>query len=61
MADVAGEERHAQTAVTMDPPRTFRRVPLLPHQLLKQGLPRSATCSCSRMSAFLASTSRHGR
>ena len=22
-----------ETAVTMDPPRTFRRVPLLPHQM----------------------------
>jgi DMSO/TMAO reductase YedYZ molybdopterin-dependent catalytic subunit len=31
MADLSG--RHSQT-VRMDPPRTFRRVPLLPHQLL---------------------------
>ena len=40
MAEVAGEvtgkERRAQTTVTMDPPRTFRRVPLLPHQLLSK-------------------------
>ena len=40
MAEVAGEvtgkERSAQTTVTMDPPRTFRRVPLLPHQLLSK-------------------------
>jgi sulfane dehydrogenase subunit SoxC len=36
MDDVAGEKMHAQTAVLMDPPRTFRRVPLLPHQLLSK-------------------------
>src|SRR5665213_1873059 len=36
MAEVAGQERRAQAAVTMDPPRTFRRVPLLPHQLLSK-------------------------
>jgi sulfane dehydrogenase subunit SoxC len=36
MADVAGQERHAQTAIPMDPPRTFRRVPLQPHQMLSR-------------------------
>lgn len=36
MADTAGQERRAQTAIAMDPPRTFRRVPLLPHQLLSR-------------------------
>lgn len=36
MDDVAGQKSRAQMAVTMDPPRTFRRVPLLPHQLLSK-------------------------
>jgi sulfane dehydrogenase subunit SoxC len=33
MSDAAGEKLQSQSAVPMDPPRTFRRVPLLPHQL----------------------------
>lgn len=31
---MSGRESQAQSPVRMDPPRTFRRVPLLPHQLL---------------------------
>lgn len=34
MAETADQGLRAQTAVRMDPPRTFRRVPLLPHQML---------------------------
>jgi DMSO/TMAO reductase YedYZ molybdopterin-dependent catalytic subunit len=34
--EVTGKDRRAQMTVTMDPPRTFRRVPLLPHQLLSK-------------------------
>jgi hypothetical protein len=31
---MGGQDSGLQTAVRMDPPRTFRRVPLLPHQML---------------------------
>ena len=34
MRDAAGQKSTAPVAIVMDPPRTFRRVPLLPHQLL---------------------------
>jgi DMSO/TMAO reductase YedYZ molybdopterin-dependent catalytic subunit len=34
LADTTDRNARAETAIRMDPPRTFRRVPLLPHQML---------------------------